>query len=1047
MKPLVLTMSAFGPYADRTELDFAAFGGQGLFLITGDTGAGKTTIFDAISFVLFGEASGSTRTVDTLRSDFAKPTTRTYVELSFLHKSKIYFIERNPRYERPKKSGEGTTFETADATLQMPNGDIITGYKDVTTRIVDLLGITSQQFKQIAMIAQGEFLQLLLSDSKERGEIFRRIFNTELYQSVQRILKENEREARRRCEDEEQRILQEIKGISCPEDEIARNLLEMINGASIHKAGDILAELQILNQSDSVEQSRLKQESDKLGKILEAQATAIVKAQFINKAFTELDIALENKKKLDGLQEEHNIRKKALDDAEKALQKVLPLETAYLREQKDEKRLLQSIEAINKEIFAQTTKLEKAQVAYQVEKEKEPEREKLTSSIDHLSKMLPQYDLLTKLKSELEKLEKTKLGLSKSLEELLQQKEALQEQKNFLNEEIGKLDDIELKLSACEQEDKQLKATQKGLLELQESLDEIERFQGDSRKLIKKFIEEEKAFNLVNSDYIEKERSFFREQAGLMATALGVGDPCPVCGSTVHPNKASLSPNVLSEAQLNEIKQKTEIARKKMQDASEKSSNKRTAIEQAEKGFKHAFKAFFSDMDETLNQEQRSAMIKSALVDNRDKKEQNDELYLRLGKQASRKKECKEQLLKIEESLQRNEAETTGSEQRRNKIVSEIDTKTGEFKILTSSLEYEDSKQAKLSIKQWKAKLDSLRDAFKKAEEAYHGLQNKLQANQALLVDHGNRLTLIIQSKQHAFEAYTKMLTDCGFPHEEAYHEARKTESEISALKDFIDKYNTQVKTVDQDLKRLLKEIENRERQDMEQLESVKQKLEGEKQQLERKIQTLIVRLGINEKISKALDNAISKATVYQQESMLIANLSKTANGELAGKQKLAFEQYVQASYFSRILMEANKRLRIMSNSRYELVRREEATDMRSQTGLEMDVLDHYTGRIRSVKSLSGGESFKASLSLALGLSDVIQSYAGGVEIDTLFVDEGFGALDTESLEQAIQTLVGLSEGNRLVGIISHVSELKERIDRQLVIKKGNSGSTLSVVV
>ena len=258
MKPLVLAMSAFGPYADRTELDFTAFGGQGLFLITGDTGAGKTTIFDAISFALFGEASGSTRSVDTLRSDFAQPTTKTLVELTFLHKGKRYFIERNPRYERPKKSGEGTTSETADATLQMPNGDIITGYRDVTTKIVDLLGITSQQFKQIAMIAQGEFLKLLLSDSKERGDIFRRIFNTELYQSVQRLLKENEREARRRCEDEEQRILQEIKGISCPEGELGKNWLDMISAATIHNAGDILAELQALNESDTAEESRLK---------------------------------------------------------------------------------------------------------------------------------------------------------------------------------------------------------------------------------------------------------------------------------------------------------------------------------------------------------------------------------------------------------------------------------------------------------------------------------------------------------------------------------------------------------------------------------------------------------------------------------------------------------------------------------------------------------------------------------------------------------------------------------------------------------------------
>ncbi|NLB42821.1 MAG: SMC family ATPase, partial [Clostridiales bacterium] len=653
-----------------------------------------------------------------------------------------------------------------------------------------------------------------------------------------------------------------------------------------------------------------------------------------------------------------------------------------------------------------------------MEKEKEPERERLTSSIDQLSKMLPQYDLLTTLKGELGKLEKTKLELSKKLEELLQQKEALQKQKNALNEEMEHLEDIELRLSSCEQEDKQLKATQKGLLELQESLNEIDRSQRDSTKLIQRFLEDEKAFNLVNSAYIEKERSFFREQAGLLASSLDDGDPCPVCGSTVHPDKANLSPNAPSEAQLNKIKQKTEIARKKVQVASEKSSNKRTAIEQAEKGFKHAFKAFFSDTDQSLNEGQRSAMIESALLDIRDKKEQNDELYLRLKKQASRKKQCKEQLLKIEESLRNNEAETTGSEQRNNKIVSEIDTKTGEFKTLNASLEYKDSKIAKLSIKQWEASLDSLKDAFKQAEETYHSLKNKLEGNQTLLNNHRNRLTVTIQSKQRAFETYTKMLTDCGFPHEEAYHKARKTESEISALKDFIDKYQTQVKTVDQDLKRLFKETENKERQDMEQLESVKEKLDHEKQQVEDLIQALMVRLGINEKISKALDNTISKVTVYQQELMLIGNLSKTANGELTGKQKLAFEQYVQASYFSRILMEANKRLRIMSNSRYELVRREEAADMRSQTGLEMDVLDHYTGRIRSVKSLSGGESFKASLSLALGLSDVIQSYAGGVEIDTLFVDEGFGALDTESLEQAIQTLIGLSEGNRLVGII-----------------------------
>ncbi|MFZ7101507.1 MAG: SbcC/MukB-like Walker B domain-containing protein [Peptococcaceae bacterium] len=336
--------------------------------------------------------------------------------------------------------------------------------------------------------------------------------------------------------------------------------------------------------------------------------------------------------------------------------------------------------------------------------------------------------------------------------------------------------------------------------------------------------------------------------------------------------------------------------------------------------------------------------------------------------------------------------------------------------------------------------------AFRQAEEAYHALKNKLEGNQTILSDQKKRLTDTIQTKQEALAAYIKKLSECDFPNEEAYHNALKTESEISELKYFIEQYRNEVQDVKQDLRRLTKETENKQKQDMEQLEAAKQKLDQEKRQADESIQALIARLGTNEPIAKALGRANSDAAAYQQKYLLLSNLSKTANGELTGKQKLAFEQYVQASYFNQILIEANKRLKIMTNSRFELLRKEDAADLRSQTGLEIDVLDHYTGRIRSVKSLSGGESFKASLSLALGLSDVIQSYTGGVEIDILFIDEGFGALDAESLEQAVQTLVGLAAGNRLVGIISHVSELKERIDRQVVIRKSSSGSSIQLI-
>lgn len=344
------------------------------------------------------------------------------------------------------------------------------------------------------------------------------------------------------------------------------------------------------------------------------------------------------------------------------------------------------------------------------------------------------------------------------------------------------------------------------------------------------------------------------------------------------------------------------------------------------------------------------------------------------------------------------------------------------------------------------SKLKALKDAFRLAEETYHRLKNKLDSSQSLLGDLNKRKALAAQARQQAFTAFLNKMSECGFSDEESYRSCLKTEEEISGLRHSIQEYQKEVQAVERDLQRLISETENKQKQNMEALEAVKQRLEHEKKQLDESVKALTMRLGANEPIAKALAKAISRAAACRKEYLLLSNLSKTANGELAGRQKLAFEQYVQASYFNHIIIEANKRLKIMTNNRYELLRREDAANLHSQTGLEIDVLDHYTGRIRSVKSLSGGESFKASLSLALGLSDVIQSFAGGIEIDTLFIDEGFGALDAESLEQAIQTLAGLTEGNRLVGIISHVGELKERIDRQVVIKKSNTGSSIHIV-
>ena len=1043
MKPLKIVMSAFCPYAGRTELNLTAFGGQGLFLITGDTGSGKTTIFDAIAFALFGEASGCTRTADTLRSDFAEPKTRTYVELTFFHKGKIYLITRNPRYERPKKSGDGVTTENADATLQLPDGDIITGYREVTSKIVELLGINYRQFKQIGMIAQGEFLQLLLADSKERGDIFRRVFDTDLYQTVQQLLKEKERELKKRCEGMEQSILQYISGITCPESEQGQILSGKIEDATIHSSGDILLELQTLITADRTLWDNLKKQSDKLEMDLASQIAIITHAQYINQLFADLEMTQEKQKSLSERQGENNARKKTLQEAEKALYIVSPLEGAYLREQEEEQKLTQSIVSLDLEVRAQIKELETVQTAYQVERKKEPEREKLASAIDRLTKMLPQYNAFELLEAELEELKQKQSAVCTALEEFQQQRTELLARKNDRNRELEKLADIESNVLVFEQEAKQLQAAQSGLLDLQDSLFYFSKLERESVRLQQQFVSAQGDFQTVNTNYIEKETAFFREQAGLLAISLQSGTPCPVCGSTVHPQKAVPAADAPSEAEMKELKQKTDLARQKMQGASEQSASKLAEIKLAREQLINAAGAYFPDIDENMMHDNFSAMMEGALEEIRHKTAENENQYVQIKERISYKKQCAEQLVSLERSLQINEGAAIQSEQQKNTIASDIASKTGELKVLKSSLEYEDRKQAAASIEAWTRDLDSLKEAFRRAEDAYHALKSKLEANQTLLNDHRERLNTTINAKQEALGVYRKKMSECEFPNAEAYHHALKTESKIGELRHSMEQFQNEVQAVEQDLRRLSKETENKRKQDMEQLEGVKQKLEQEKKQGNESIRILTARLGTNEPIAKALHRSISDSADFQKEYLLLSNLSKTANGELSGKQKLAFEQYVQASYFNQILIEANKRLKIMTNNRFELLRRENAADFRSQTGLEMEVLDHYTGRIRSVKSLSGGESFKASLSLALGLSDVIQCHSGGVEIDTIFIDEGFGALDAESLEHAIQTLAGLAEGNRLVGIISHVSELKERIDRQVVIEKSSRGSRI----
>lgn len=1047
MKPLKIIMSAFGPYAEVVEVDFSPLAGQGLFLITGPTGAGKTTIFDALAFALFGEASGSTRTTDSLRSDFADPETRTYVELVFEHRDNIYKLIRNPSYTRPKKSGEGMTLQNADATLEMPDGKIITGSRNVDGQVIDILGITAGQFKQIAMIAQGEFLQLLLASSKERGEIFRRIFNTEHYQNAQRMLKVKEAEARKRCTQLEERVLQYISSIVLPDNGKETNLAAIVKEPNIHQIEELVDELNDFVADERRQHSKVTQKQTALSDAINKQIERITEARYLNRAFVDLGIALEHKSILEQQREEQERNKTELQQAEQALYIIFPLAREFSRLKEEKENLIHDLEVLEKRISIGQTELKVKKAAYQGEVEKEAEREQLANKISSLEKSLPNYMQVEALTIELVNLNEQGETLQAKLQELKSVEQKLVERQRKCRSQFEDLTDVAVQLATTEQEQKDVASKGAHVLKLQDLLRNLKLAEGLKSAAEIEYGRIEELFHEIQGTYQEKETAFLREQAGLLAQELQAGVPCPVCGSKEHPHKASLGKDAPSEEELQRWKNKADQVRAKREEQSKVLARKNTKITGQRDLLLTGLGEFCSDLAPDAPTDHLESLLMTSLATLKSEKQDVQARYLALEQQHIRRvslgKELKELDIKIEEHVLAKGKQ----ELEQNELAGKIAQKTGELKILQATLEYPDGQTARQMIQQAQSALRKLREDFNLAEHAYHTLKNKLEADLALRKDGKGRLSTLVESENVAFNLYQAKRIELGFRDEATYQEALKNEAEINTLKEMLETYQRAVQSNQQELTRLNELTKGKEKQDLLALEEQREQLTAERELWEARSQTLLGRLGTNEQILHALELNVPKLEQRQKEYLLLSNLAKTANGELAGKQKLAFEQYVQAFYFNQILHEANLRFRIMTEGRFELLRREEPSNLQSQTGLEIDVLDHYTGKIRSVKSLSGGESFKASLALALGLSDVIQSFAGGVEINTLFVDEGFGSLDEESLEQAIQTLVALAHGDRLIGIISHVAELKERIDRQIRIKKTIVGSSLEMIV
>lgn len=918
MRPLKITMSAFGPYAGEVTLDMQKLGKSGIYLITGDTGAGKTTIFDAISYALYGEASGNYRENTTLRSKYASADTPTFVELEFEYNNEIYKINRNPEYPRPNKRGEGFTKQSANAELVMPDGSVITKIKEVNAKVEEIIGINKNQFSQIAMIAQGDFRKLLNCETNERSKIFRKIFKTEPYHNIEIKLSSLFNELKRNREKEKSGIEQYINQLKCNENDTLSLELERA------KSGDVLIEDviklagEIINK-DTLEYTKTQKNIESINEEIEKINSNI--KLYENQEATKKAYA-EASAKLEELKTKRNDCEKAYKSAEAQ------------RERLDD--LTRKINLINSKM------------------PKYDELKSLENSINERTQSFEKSNNLLKLKQqEITLLEKEIDEKSKALEEvkgadLLVQK--LTAQKEEIKKKAEALKELKTEIDRCKTEQKNLK---------------------NAQSFAKSALDE---YGALENEYNQIYIAFFNEQAGIIADELKDGEPCPVCGSTSHPNLARKSENAPSQADVESAQNLVKKAQEKADKARDTASALKSRFDEIAANVKSAAKKLFGtddnvfdDYNSNINALKKEYDCTLALLKTANEKLN---LYQKLDKEIpkiqEKQKSISDEISKLNTQKASDEAFISENTKRVISIKSELD--------------FESADLAKDKLKEYTNLSNDIKNAIEKSKNDFDDIKSKYDTQK------GKKASL-----ENALKEFKEI--------------------DLASLNEKSLKLNEYKKDIDKTAKSLYSCIESNK---------------------------LLV-----DNISKKRD--ILKG--YDDKYVWLKALSETANGDISGKEKITLETFVQMTYFDSIIRKANIRLLTMSDGQYELVRRSDAETLKKNEGLALDVIDHFNGSSRSVSTLSGGESFMASLCLALGLSDEIQSSNGGIKLDTMFVDEGFGSLDGEALDRALSALTSLSQGNRLVGIISHVDALRDRIDNKIVITKDRTiGSNAQII-
>lgn len=1030
-------MQAFGPYAGRENIDFSMLGNRTMFVISGKTGSGKTTIFDGISYAIYGKASGEDRNGPELRSQFASCDLMTEIALEFMLRRKRYYIWRSPQQNKKKERGDGYTLINAKAELYVFDDEgnkilLAANVRDVDERVKEIMQIDSNQFRQILMIPQGEFRKLLTSDSKDKELILQRLFHTEIYKRVEEKLKEEANELKRTVEKQIEDRNMTIRGIHALTNEKLKSYLasESVNDTLIlpllkDEVSSMSEKLNLLKQ----EEMKKQVERDKLQKSINDAELILNQLKTKNELSAKM-FELENQKDL---------------FVQKETEVVLGQKAALLAKQEEichhmkaELDLAKSnSEALQIRVGKLTQLLEEHGKQLESEKAREPERQKAAEKVKRLQMMKEDVYSFANMEIQVKKLEQK---LSESTDQHKEVEDSIIKTDEYMKKQLEEKQSVEQgKLTFLENK-RRIELLESELEQLSKYEGQLGRFEQSKSNLNsrKKYYENCQIRLQDSKELVEElEQKWLNSQAAILAGKLHEGEACPVCGSNHHPSPATLeNGSVPTENEIKTAKMdanKLEAEKGKAESAFYESQSSHNAIGESLKELLNEIISKRPDFTDSMLEP-----VKGLIQSERKK-------LLLLQQELAEKINMLQSLVNQIESGEKNKQQLTDQRKTLAETIHELTIQFTEKRTtLTRMVEQipEELRSIGAYENQVKVKLENqkaLEYRWEKVNQQYQETRENVATETARFETVAKHVTEITKKLGVEREAFIQKLAQQGFEKYGHYEKAKRTEDQIQNLQEMVRAYREELRSVTDRYHELVLLLKDVKEPDLVMLRQAFEDTNKHLTSIRDEFTNLLMKKRTNEEILEKVERLNQEMKELEERFKLIGHLSDISKGQ--NTYRITFERYVLAAFLDEILKQANVRLTKMTSGRYQLLRKTDRSKGTTQSGLELLVFDQYTGQERHVKTLSGGESFKAALSLALGLAEVVQEHAGGVSLETMFIDEGFGTLDPESLDQAIEALIDIQSSGRLVGIISHVPELKERIDARLEVYATQTGS------